>query len=445
MTAACAVCHDHKYDPLSQREFYELSAFFNNSTVPARDGNIKDSPPIITVPQAEDKARHEALPAEIKVAKERVDKRNKNGKKDFDSWLKTARPEIFSSKLPQDQPQLHVLLDDNQERSIATKVNGESRTLTLAANASWQEGVLAEKAFTVTAQTIPEIADAGDFERDQAFSFGAWVWLSPEDREGAILSRMDVGNAHRGWDLWLEGGMPGAHIIHNWPEDALKVVGQKRLGVSKWIHLFVTYDGSSKASGVKLYVDGEPQALSVAADKLNNSIRATVPFRIGQRDPSTLVQNAGVQDVRLYNRALSADEIKALGQGSELAWLLAKSPEHRGKKENAALYTGWLNFVDQEYQAATSALSNLEGEKAGILARGFTTHVMQEKETEPEAFLLYRGEYDKRRDRVTPGTPAILPPMPESFPRNRLGFAQWLLLPDHPQTARVTVNRFWQE
>src|SRR5208282_3353618 len=87
----------------------------------------------------------------------------------------------------------------------------------------------------------------------------------------------------------------------------------------------------------------------------------------------------------------------------------------------------------------------LQQEEAAIRSRGTVAHVMQERKDPAMAYVLYRGEYDKRRDEVKADTPDVLPPMSADLPRNRLGLARWLLRPEHPLTARVTVNRFWKE
>jgi hypothetical protein len=444
LTAGCAVCHDHKFDRLSQKEFYSLSAFFNNTTQKAMDGNIKDTPPVLVVPTMEDRPRWDVLPGEKTAAKQRVEDRRKSGHPDFTNWLSGASPELFSKKLPHDQPLLQALLADEQERAIKVSVAGEVRELTLVTNATWQEGALAAKAFTTSSNNMPEIAEVGDFERDQAFSFGAWVRLSA-GLGGAILSRMDDEHDYRGWDFWLQDGKPGTHIIHRWPEDALKVVSKKALETNRWTHVCVTYDGSEKAKGVKIYIDGELQKTEVDSDKLKNTIRTTVPFKIGGRHAKSPLEKAGLQDLRIYDRVLKPAEVKALGPDRRLGWLVGKPAEHRTEPENEELYTSWLPRFDGEFKTATSALTGLEKEEAGIKTRGTEAHVMQERPDAPLAYVLFRGDYDKRRDPAPAGTPAALPPMPADFPHNRLGFARWLLLPENPLTARVTVNRFWQE
>ena len=150
-------------------------------------------------------------------------------------------------------------------------------------------------------------------------------------------------------------------------------------------------------------------------------------------------------DLRLYKRDLTPSEIDALVKGSRLTAVLAKAAAERTDAEKNDLYNWWLNSSDQTFRDRSAKLAALESEQSAIKQRGTVGLVMNEKNEEAMAYVLYRGEYDKRSDPVKPSTPAVLPKFPESSPRNRLGLAQWLLDPSHPLTSRVTVNRFWQE
>jgi Protein of unknown function (DUF1553)/Protein of unknown function (DUF1549)/Concanavalin A-like lectin/glucanases superfamily/Planctomycete cytochrome C len=444
LTAGCAVCHDHKYDPIPQKDFYSMSAFFNNTTQKAMDGNVKDTPPVVVVPAPDDRARWATLPKELNAAKERLDARRKSGKDDFNHWLAGASPELFADPLPNDKPLFHAVLADDQPRALKVNVGAETRELSLPADAAWQEGITAAKAFTTSSKNTPELADVGDFERDQGFSYAVWVRLG-QGRDGAIFARMDDQHDYRGWDLWLQGGQPAIHIINHWPDDALKVVSKKALPENRWAHVCVTYDGSSKPKGVKIYIDGEVQETTVEAKMLKSTIRTKVPFKLGQRSTSSPVENAGLQDARIYGRALKAKEVKNLASDPRLAWLLTHPAEKRTEAEQKDLYDAWLTRIDPEYGDATSALAGVQKEEADIKARGTEALVMQERDTPGVAYVLYRGDYDQRRDKVAPATPSALPPMPADFPDNRLGFARWLLTPEQPLTARVTVNRFWEQ
>ncbi len=149
--------------------------------------------------------------------------------------------------------------------------------------------------------------------------------------------------------------------------------------------------------------------------------------------------------MRIYNRKLSDDEIEQLGSAARLAAIIAKPAAKRKRAEVDELLDYWLRHEDKGYAALAAELASVEQQQATVRLRGTVAHVMSGKPGPEIAYVLYRGEYDKRREQVSAATPAFLPPMPTDYPHNRLGFARWLLRPEHPLTARVTVNRFWQE
>lgn len=443
LTAGCAVCHDHKFDPLSQREFYEMAAFFNNTTQGAMDGNIPSTPPIMQVPREEDRERWNAIDAEIAQAKQQVEARKQQARGEFDAWLASAKVDDLAKSIPTENLHFTAALSEGQGKATKVQIAGQDREVTLSEKAAWKPGNSGQAIETTGAAF--ELSDVGDFERDQPFSCSAWIKLNPNDTAGAIAARMDNGNAYRGWDFWVQQRRVGMHIINKWSDDALKVVAQPQVEGNKWTHVAVTYDGSSKAAGVKVYYNGQLQKTNVEADKLQNSIKTGVPFKLGQRHTSEPLAGLTVQDFRIYKKALTAAEVEALGKSSRFAALLAKPVDQRTPAEQDELYNWWLGTNDKPYQEATAHVAKLENEKNAIKTRGSIAYVMQEKNDPAMAFILNRGEYDQRKDQVQPKTPAILPPMPDDLPRNRLGYAQWLLRADHPLTARVTVNRFWQE
>ncbi len=421
LTANCAVCHDHKFDPLSQREFYELSAFFNNTTQGPRDGNVKDTPPIVVVPQETDRERWGVLQQELPAKKSQLEARRSAARPDFESWLATAEPETFASHVPVDGLHLHAPLDEGTGMTVRIAVDGTCESLQLVNDPIWTTGYVAAHALQVTQNGFATLPDAGDFSVDQAFSCGAWIKLPPDDARGAIVARMDNQHGHRGWDLWIEQRRVGTHIIHQWSDDALKVVSQNQLPADKWTHVLVTYDGSKKAAGVQVYIDGENQATTVQADSLQNTIHTDVPLNIGQRDTSESLPGLALQDLRLYRRQLMPDEARSLAQSTRLTAWLAQSPEQLSDAQKDELYAWWLAALDQSHIALATAVARLEQQQNEIRARGTIAHVMEERNESATAYLLFRGEYDQRRDQLSPDTPDILPPMPEDAPRNRLG------------------------
>lgn len=445
LTMNCATCHDHKFDPVTQREFYELAAFFNNTTQSVMDGNIKDTPPVLMVPPPEDRARWDELGPAIAAAKQQQEQRRAAARADFDRVLAETPLADLAPAVPADELTFHAPLNDGQSDRVAVTIAGQTQSLALPAALASDVGHVAPTAYKAAPDVTIEVPEAGDFDKDQGFSFGAWVKLDKADAGGALLARMDDQNMYRGWDLWFENGRPGTHLIHRWDEDGLKVVANEPLKAGQWSHVLLTYDGSGKAGGVKVFVNGQPQAVRVMKDQLKGTIRTDVPLKVAQRSTQSRMDGVLVQDLRLYGRALSPPEVAQIATGTRISYLAAKPADQRSQAETDEVFAWWLAAKDDPYREAAGKVAALEQEQAAIKGRSTVAHVQQERDTPPTAYVLFRGEYDQRREQVGPDTPDVLPPMPPELPRNRLGLAQWLLQPDHPLTARVTVNRFWQE
>ena len=230
---------------------------------------------------------------------------------------------------------------------------------------------------------------------------------------------------YRGWDLWVEGRRIGAHIINKWPENAIKVVTRDQLPADQWVHVAVAYDGSSKAAGVQVYVNGKSQPTNVHgrfADRDDSQQRA-VQDRPAEHDVAAVGRDdsrrARLRAPACRRRDRVAGQAVAVGRSSPRRRRSAARPI------SIRLYDWWLASLDDEYQiageAARSARSRAEPTSRPAARSGY---VMQEKPEAPIAFVLNRGEYDQRKDQVAPGTPAMLPPFPADLPRNRLGLRQ---------------------
>ena len=445
LTTGCAVCHDHKFDPVSQKEFYQLAAFFNNTTQSAMDGNIAETPPMVIVPPQEDRTRWEAVGAALTQAQQKVEARQKSARPEFDTWLARTGPEYFQGQKITGDYRLHIPLNEAEGQTVSALSPSGPLQAPSPAGIGAEPGPVDGKGYRITAGATVEFPGNDGFEWDKPFSFGSWVKIPKNGPTGSLFARMDERNGFRGWDLFIENGKPATHLISKWNDDAIKVVAKKPIEAEKWQHVFVTYDGSGKAAGVSLYVNGKVEAKKIEIDALKNTIQSDTPLKLGQRKEASRTDGVMLQDVRLYNRALPAAEVSLLAHSPQLAKILAKPADQRGKEDMQQVFDWYLLTLDGPSLALKQELADLDEEKAGIRARSAVTHVMQEKGGEAEAFVLMRGAYDKRGDRLTPATPAILPAMAPELPRNRLGLAQWLLRPEHPLTARVTVNRFWQE
>jgi hypothetical protein len=214
----------------------------------------------------------------------------------------------------------------------------------------------------------------------------------------------------------------------------------------KWHHVAIAYDGSGKASGVRIILNGvEQTAKNVEVDSLSKTIKTSVPLRIGSRSASEPLTNARLQDIRIYKSALTSEQIASIAGATRAAFVVTQSKLKTDEPSRRELMSWWLETIDPAWRQLKARLMNLVKIEADIMGRATVAHVMSERPEPPEAYILERGEYTKRKEKVLPNTPKMLPAMPADFPKNRLGFARWLFLPEHPLTARVTVNRFWQQ
>ena len=443
LTTGCAVCHDHKFDPLSQREFYELAAFFNNTTQKAMDGNVRDTPPILTVPAPEDRLRFAALEGEIPAAKAAVEARTQAARPEFDSWVKGFTPDSIAAMLPRETPLVHLPLAEGSGSTTHAFLLGKETDLPLTAATTWQAGPGGSPAVLLDGRAA-ELPGSGDFERDEPFSVTFWLRPQGSSSGGAVIARMDESQEHRGWDVWMEDRRIAMHLIHSWPEEAIKVVAEAQLPPDAWTLISITYDGSGKAEGVAVSYDGKPQKPRIDKNQLHEkSIKTSAALTVGSRWKGGALKGVGLADLSIWGRTLSAEEVAACWRAHRLRAIVTMPPDERVAAAGD-LYDGWM-LSDEQYKTLSATVGTLEAEMATLKKRGTIAHVMHEKPEMAKAHVLERGEYDKRKNEVQPETPGMLPPFPESLPRNRLGLAQWLLLQDHPLTTRVTVNRFWQE
>lgn len=448
LTAGCAVCHDHKYDPLSQKEFYELAAFFNNTVQDAMDGNIKDTPPTLFLPTRQDRARWTDLKTELTALEQQHNGLRESVKPEFEAWLasQTRQPSSAREQSPSVEGlDFQALLSDGGSAALTAFHRGQLQRFSTRGNPVWQPGAISEQAWQVTAAAQPEFPEVGDFERDQAFSVAAWIKLPQDNLTGAIVARMDETAQFRGWDFWLQNGRVGTHLIHQWPANALKVVGRPRLTPGRWHYVALSSDGSGRPEGIQIVIDGAAVPTDVEQNSLRDSIRTPTPFRIGNRSGNALSENLQVQGLRIYSRKLPLEEITRVQEWERAGYLFGRQAPLTDE-ERAELLDWYLRTQHAGYRELTQTLAARREELQQIERRGTKAHVMAERrDQQPTAYVLFRGDYDKRRDQVFPDTPDVLPPLPADLPRNRLGLAQWLLRPEQPLTARVTVNRFWQE
>jgi len=443
LTLGCARCHDHKFDPISQKDFYSMAAFFRNTTQKAMDDNVMDSPPVLLMPRPKDARRHAALPGEIAAAAKAYDARVKAAGAEADAWQRGLGPADVPT-VAADGLEMRLVAERGEPVVLRDLVSPE-RTFALSGGSPGTLESPFGLAVRLPRAVSADLGDLGDVDSDESFSYGAWLQVT-DNVEGALLARMDVKSHYRGWDLLMKGSRGGAQLISSWNQDAIRVLAARPLPADGWHHLFVTYDGSRDATGLKIYYDGEVQDVYVESNSLRGSIRTATPLLLNRRSTGEGASGAAVEDIRFYRRALSPPEVKTLARRATFEAALAAAPESRTEEQCTALQAYYLDFHDGEAMRLRDERTALVAELEGIEDRATVTLVAEEKKDEaPFAHILIRGQYDQEGERVPAAVPAALPPLPEGAPANRLGLAQWLTEPGHPLTARVNVNRFWAQ
>lgn len=416
LTLGCARCHDHKYDPITQKEYYQLFAIFNN--VPERGKAIKygNSPPWLVSPTRDQQAELDRLDGEL-IEKER---RFNEASREL-AAAQTAWEASSDAEHSRDDPVPEAL----------TWRQGKSRD---GERSGW------------TSPDFPVLdAKTGDFGFLDEFSIAAWV-RPGSDRQGTIASKMLDEPRETGYSVALRDGRVEVAFVKRWLDDALRVITVESLSPEAWHHVVVTYDGTRVADGVHVYLDGELAKLEVLLDELNQTFTTSEPFRIGAGHGPKGRFSGAIDDARLYRRALASREASLLAEPLTAGRIVEIPKAARTIRQQLVIDAVFLrHHAPKSIGSAWDALQQAR-ERRKILTKTFpTTMVMSELPTPRATRVLRRGQYDQPGERVEPSLPKSLGVWPSELPRNRLGLAKWLVAPDNPLTARVFVNRQWQQ
>ncbi len=443
LTMECGQCHDHKYDPISQEDYYRFYAYFNQASDPGMQTRNGNQSPVVNVIDEAARQKVEALKKTLPELEAKLAARGVAAEDAFLAWAREAAKDADDAPLLPGNMLLHLPLDEQAGDQVAVVVTDENRQGKVKGTAKWIDGKH-NRAFKCDGDNFIDVGDVANFERTDSFSYGAWI--KPEGGgNGAPIARMDDGNSYRGFDLYAVGGKVAVHIINTWPSNAIKVTTKNSLKPSAWQHVFATYDGSSKAAGVKIYFDGQEQEWAIEQDRLSGTIRTDKPLYIGRRNPGSPFKGE-VDDVRMYARNLSTAEVQALAGSDTIGPLLANGVDAWTETERQSVLAHYLMNHDQPYQELNKQISQAKSEIAASEKPISTVMVMQDVGSPRMTYILDRGQYasPKKDSPVQPGVPVVFPQPPEDAPANRLGMAQWLVRKDHPLTARVAVNRYWQ-
>jgi hypothetical protein len=432
LTVQCAQCHDHKFDPLSQRDFYQLAAIFRNGQdAPVEPAHQDHVEPTMLVVLPSDRARLERLRSETAQLTEGIESAEAAASADPPALLARARE--AARPLESAPPAFQLRADPALLSGLETHGRVTAASAEGAAPASIAvggEGGLVLK------------TEAGRFDGRSPHSVELRAKLPPRAK-GALLARMEPGRDYLGWDLLVDDLRPQAHLVARWPSDAIKIVGKEPLPAGRWFLFELTYDGSGTAQGMRMWLDGRPLAVDIEKERLSGPAASAAPLRVGSRDGGQWLGDYAISELTI--REGEAARLRALQLA--LGEALAGSGSTAGSTPLSAreLARTFLQATDGSYREAAEGLRRARREEGEVVSRSPRTRIMREKPGEPVARILKRGQYDQPGEEVHGDVPHLFPRIPEGIPGNRLGLVRWLFRPDHPLTARVFVNRVWQE
>jgi hypothetical protein len=526
LTVGCAVCHDHKYDPTSQKDFYSLSAFFNNLEEKPFNDDRPVWAPVARIPRPRNQDEYNRVLAKRSELADRLRAMRLEDRVLVQKWLASRRSP--PQPVPTDKLELRMRLDEGGGEELKNSAPQASPASFPIGKfkPQWGETTWLWPDFRMDTNTHVVLGQTGNYEWNQPFSSGGWFMVrsapnySLDNAKGALLAKMDTNQHNRGWDLSVLKGTVSVELVNEGPKDlpnpeppekpkakpveyrerfeyptpadltkkdlapnkpkpkkeppkkkeavkakppkpaepkppedttpfvGLKVSTLDPLPVDgRWKHVFFTYDGSGKASGVKIYVNGAPVATKVVYDSLAQStIKSQAPMELGWRYPDAYPsRETRYQDIRLYGRALTAEETRRLPFEDYVAEIALKPAGEWNADEWHVASEFYFNAIDKSYQAMQAQIEQLDAQLGKVSEGGDLTIVSWEKPSIAYAHVLTRGVYTARMERVEANTPHFLPPIPAGEPHNRLALAKWTVSPENPLTARVTVNRMWNE
>ena len=408
LTVGCARCHNHKYDPITQKEYYQLLGYFNNIGEPGRYLKYGNSPPMVAAPTAEQEGKLRELRAAVAEA-----------------------GRAFAAMEP---------------AIAAAQAKWEK---TVAADAEWRsrEKLDAELLAAPAAFDGKKVFEAGDHAQygfQDRFSLAFRMKTSTGN--GVILHRMNSDESNpAGYGLHLENGKLQVQLAVRRLDDAILLESKRALAKDRWVHVAVSYDGSRYASGVAVYVDGAPLEMDVQLDALNQDFRRAGKLVFGGGGGWEKQFIGEIAEFRAYSRLLRAEDVAMLALPEKLGQVARTAEGKRGAIHGQYLRQAFYELgADAAVKAARARVAATAAKLEAFEQTIPTVMVMRERAAPADTFVLLRGAYDKPGEKVERGVPAALHGLPAGAGKDRLGLAKWLVDRQNPLTARVAVNRIWQ-
>lgn len=457
LTVACAKCHDHKYDPVSQKNFFELYSFFNNVNETGQiSWDASDIPvPTMLLPDEKQEKVMKYLESAMAEKTQTLSKTQQSARNSAEEWLKAGGYRSLTSQLS--GKVAHFGLDGTLMDNLKGRKGKMDRKFSKNEQPNFVEGKKG-KSIQFDGDAWLDLKPVGIYKRNEPFSIGMWVYLPDSLKEGVIFHKNMGARLHsyKGYHLYLRDNKLEMLMAHTWPDNAIEKHTVAEVPRNQWLQITWTYDGSSKADGLKLYLNGEEAETKLIIDNLYKDIifgnyedviykdPIEPGLKLGGRWRGIGVKNARADEVQVFGRELTALEVKAIANPEGFNQLISKSPATLTEEEKELLKNHYAARLYEPVQKIRSDLQELRTAYVDTVEQVKELMIMKEMDEPRQAYVLERGLYDQYGEEVFPNTPEAILPFPEDLPRNRLGLARWLTHPDHPLTARVAVNRYWQ-
>ncbi len=427
LTFECCRCHSHKYDPLTQTEYYQLSSFFDNIDEAGLYSYFTQSvpTPTLSLPTPEQEKSLQSLGNLVREAEQKLH-------------------DAFDDRTPHAVQWLEQANEIDETDFFAKPIAALDFEDQVAAPNESVPGAIG-KAIRLTGDDAVG-TKVGNFRRFDPFSVSLWI-KTPNHKDRAVVfhrSRAWTDAASRGYQLLIEDGKLNWSLIHFWPGNAISIRTADAIPIDQWIHVVVTNEGSSDASGLALYINGKQADTEIVRNSLTKNITGGGGdnIAIGERFRDRGFSGGSVDEFRVFDCLLTELEVTRLANRDLVPWI--KEIGNLEFSRSVLLSEHYLRrhdpVIDQrrkDLRKAREQLCKLQDSLKEIM-------VMREMDTRRQTYFLNRGAYDNRGEAVAPETPAVLGTLSEDAPKNRLGLAQWLTRADHPLTSRVAVNRLWQ-
>ncbi len=453
LSIGCARCHDHKYDPISQKNYYEMFSFFNNV---AEAGQISwnDDPPTPTLmlPSKEKEEIITFIKTKIKDQEEVLGKTISNSNLGFEEWLINGSYKALSTQvIPQKGLQGFYQL----EKDLVNAVNPKQ-----VAEMKHESGISGDKpvfedsrggaVLHLDGDVYLDLKDVGVFRKSEPFNIGMWVNIPKEFKEGVIFHKSDAERLYnfKGFNLSVKNNKFEMTMAHTAPSNAIIKISGMTVPRGKWMHLSMGYDGSSQAKGFKFYVDGNELAMETVMDQLYKDIifhsKKEPALQIGGWWRGVGFKGGKVDDITIYNRELTPFEINVLANKTSWTTIAKKAAGDLNEAEKKILKDYYLAEEDTLIKKEKNQLAKFRTELSDSTEKIPEIMVMQEMAKPKKSTMFLRGQYNAPGMEVFPNTPSAVLAFKTNLPKNRWGLAQWLTHDEHPLTSRVAVNRMWQ-